>query len=95
MSLNELIHKEMRLRIMTTLMSVDEADFTYLQKQTNSTSGNLSSHLDKLASAHYVSITKDYFNHKPRTTVRLTDTGREALTAYLTELQEILGATGG
>lgn len=91
MSLNELIHKEIRLRIMTTLMAVEEADFTYLQKQVKTTSGNLSSHLDKLASAHYVSIEKSYFNHKPRTTVRLTAEGREALAAYLTELQAIIG----
>lgn len=90
MSLNELIHKEIRLRIMTTLMAVEEADFTYLQRQTKSTSGNLSSHLDKLASAHYVSMEKGYFNHKPRTMVRLTAEGHEALEAYLTELQAII-----
>lgn len=40
--LNPLIHSQLRLAIMTLLLSVEEADFTYLKEKTNATSGNLS-----------------------------------------------------
>ena len=41
--LNPIIHSQLRLAIMTLLVSVEEADFSYLKEQTNATSGNISS----------------------------------------------------
>ena len=40
--LNPLLHSQLRLAVMSILLSVDEADFVYLKEQTNATAGNLS-----------------------------------------------------
>ena len=46
--LNPLLHSQLRLAVMSILMSVAEADFVYLKEKTASTAGNLSVQLDKL-----------------------------------------------
>lgn len=56
--LNPLLHSQLRLAVMSILMNVEEADFVYLKEKTESTAGNLSVQLDKLASAGYINIEK-------------------------------------
>ncbi|MGN0210388.1 MAG: transcriptional regulator [Muribaculaceae bacterium] len=90
MQLDQLIHNELRLRIMTTLLSVEEADFNYLRQVTGATAGNLSSHLDTLAKALYITIEKGFVGRRTRTTARLTPTGRQALTTYIDALTKII-----
>lgn len=58
--LDPLLHSELRLAVMSILMSVDEADFVYLKEQTRATAGNLSVQLDKLSNAGYIEIQKDF-----------------------------------
>ncbi len=88
--LNPLIHSQLRLAIMTLLVSVEEADFNYLKEQTNATSGNLSVQLDKLSSAGYIEVIKGFVGKKPRTSCKLTETGREALAEYIEALKTYL-----
>ena len=45
--LNPLLHSELRLAIMSILLSVESADFVYLKEQTHATAGNLSVQIDK------------------------------------------------
>ena len=85
--LNPLIHSQLRLAIMTLLLSVEEADFTYLKEKTNATSGNLSVQLDKLNNAGYIRLTKDFVGRKPRTSCILTETGKRALEEYIESLK--------
>lgn len=54
--LDPLIHSQLRLAIMSILLSVDEADFVYLKEKTESTAGNLSVQLDKLSKAGYIQV---------------------------------------
>ena len=75
---------------MTTLLSVEEADFNYLRQVTGATAGNLSSHLDTLAKALYITIEKGFVGRRTRTTARLTPTGRQALTTYIDALTKII-----
>ena len=56
--LNPLLHSELRLAVMSLLISVEEADFVYIRQQTGATAGNLSVQLDKLAKAGYIVVTK-------------------------------------
>ena len=56
--LNPLLHSQLRLAVMSILMNVEEADFTYIKNATNSTAGNLSVQIDKLSSAGYIEVTK-------------------------------------
>jgi len=65
--LNRLIHEPARLRLVTLLYVVDEADFVYLSTQTGLTAGNISSHMTKLEAARYVEIDKSFADSKPRT----------------------------
>lgn len=88
--LNPLIHSQLRLAIMTLLVSVEEADFSYLKKKTNATSGNISVQLDKLSSAGYIKITKEFVGKKTRTTCRLTEEGKQAMEEYIENLKSYL-----
>ena len=89
--LDPLLHSELRLAIMSVLMEVDEADFVYLRQQTGSTAGNLSVQLDKLAAADYITVEKGFQGKKPRTTCRITETGRNAFAAYVEALRSYIG----
>lgn len=85
--LNPLIHSQLRLAIMTLLLSVDEADFNYLKEQTNATSGNLSVQLDKLNEAGYITVEKSFVGKKPRTACRITQAGQDAMAEYVETLK--------
>ena len=92
--LNETIHQPTRLRIMTLLVSVPEADrlaYGFIQKTLGLTGGNLTIHLRKLEAADYLTITKEFQGSKPRTWVQATTTGRQAFAKYLSNLQRALG----
>lgn len=89
-NLDPILHSQLRLAVMSVLMNVEEADFVYLKQQTESTSGNLSIQLDKLAAAQYITIEKGFQGKKPRTTCRVTDTGRQAFATYVDALKEYL-----
>ena len=89
--LDPLLHSQLRLAIISLLLSVEEADFNYLKAKTEATSGNLSIQLDKLSNAGYIEVRKEIVGKKPRTSCRLTNKGREALDAYVASLREYLG----
>ncbi len=88
--LNPLLHSQLRLAIMSILMSVEEADFVYLKEKTESTAGNLSVQLDKLSSAGYISIEKGMSGKRPRTTCSITPEGRTAFEEYVEVLKTYL-----
>ena len=88
--LNPLLHSQLRLAVMSVLMNLDEADFVYIKQHTQSTAGNLSVQLEKLAEAGYVTIEKGFAGKKPRTTCRVTEKGKEAFAAYVDALRDYL-----
>lgn len=88
--LNPLLHSQLRLAIMSILMSVEEADFVYLKEKTESTAGNLSVQLDKLSSAGYISIKKGMSGKRPRTSCSVTGEGRKAFEEYVNALRTYL-----
>ena len=88
--LNPLLHSQLRLAVMSILMNVDEADFVYLKEKTDSTAGNLSVQLDKLASAGYIDVEKGFVGKKTRTVCRVTEEGRKAFEEYVETLKEYL-----
>ena len=90
--LDPILHSELRLAVMSILAGADEADFTYLRKQTGATSGNLSVQIDKLASAGYITVEKGFKGKMPRTACRITEAGQNAFRAYVEALKEYLAA---
>ncbi len=87
--LDRTIHEPARLRILTLLSGVDEADFNFLLNTVGLTKGNLSSHMDKLEKAGYVTIVKTFNGRIPHTDFSLTPEGRNALEKYWEELDAI------
>jgi DNA-binding MarR family transcriptional regulator len=88
--LDEVIHSRIRLAIMAALLSVDEAEFTFLRDTVKSTDGNLSIQLRKLEEAGYVSTTKSFVSRKPVTRSRLTAKGHKAFELYVRKIEEFL-----
>ena len=92
-SVDRLIHEPARLMIVAILYAVESADFVYIQRETELTKGNLSSHLSKLESAGYVEIEKTYRGKIPLTVCRLTDQGRLAFENYRKQLKNFVNNT--
>ena len=88
--LDPLLHSQLRLAVMSILMTVEEADFVYLKEQTEATAGNLSVQLDKLAAAGYIEVEKGFAGKRPRTLCRVTEAGRKAFADYVEALREYL-----
>lgn len=89
-ALDDLIHSKIRLAIMTILMSVEKAQFTYLKKVLKTTDGNLSVHLKKLEDAGYISVEKKFIERKPQTACKITEKGRRAFEKYIDVLEKII-----
>jgi DNA-binding MarR family transcriptional regulator len=87
---DRLVHEPARLMILMVLYTVERADFTFLMNATELTDGNLSSHLSKLEAAGYVEIEKGYAGKKPRTRLRLTAVGRQAVEDYRGTMEQAL-----
>ncbi len=88
--LNPVLHSQLRLAVMSVLMSVGEADFVYLKEKTEATAGNLSVQLDKLSDVGYITIEKTFEGKRPRTVCRITPVGRAAFEAYVEVLKKYL-----
>lgn len=85
--LDPLLHSQLRLAIMSLLLGLDSADFTFLKEKTNSTAGNISVQLEKLSEAGYISIEKSFNGKKPLTTCRITKKGIKAFEDYVHSLK--------
>jgi len=91
--LDPLLHQQLRLSVMSLLMNVKEADFTYIREKTGATAGNLSVQINKLAEAEYLQVTKSFKENYPLTTCSITSKGRKAFEVYVASLQEYLKPT--
>ncbi len=89
-SLDPLLHSQLRLAVMSILISSESADFVYLKEQTEATAGNLSVQLDKLAKAGYIEIEKSFRGKRPLTTCRVTKKGVEAFEKYVEALRNYI-----
>jgi len=89
-NIDRVIHEPARFLIMAHLYVVEAADFLFLQRQTELTWGNLSSHISKLEEAGYVEVEKTFKGKKPHTMLRLTKRGRTAFDRYRQVMQQTL-----
>jgi DNA-binding MarR family transcriptional regulator len=91
---DETIHQPVRLRIMAALTALgasDEGlDFAHLKTLTGATDGNLGAHIDHLAKAGYVEVSKAFVARRPRTTVKASPAGRAAFGRHVAFLREII-----
>lgn len=85
--LDPLLHSELRLAVMSILVSVEKADFVYIKEKTEATAGNLSVQIDKLQKAGYIEVEKGFEGKKPRTVCHITDKGQDAFIEYFKALK--------
>lgn len=88
--LDPILHSQLRLAVMSLLISVQEAEFTFLKEKTNATSGNLSVQISKLKEAGYIEITKQFNNNYPQTICKITPKGILAFENYVKALQSYM-----
>jgi len=88
--LNPILHSQLRLALVSILISVKEAEFTYLKEKTNATAGNLSVQINKLKEAGYIDVAKQFKENYPQTVCKITAAGISAFEEYVKDLQSYL-----
>jgi DNA-binding transcriptional ArsR family regulator len=88
--LDPILHSQLRLAVMSVLISVKEAEFTFLKEKTNATAGNLSVQINKLKEAGYIEVSKQFKDNYPQTTCKVTSKGIDAFEVYVKNLQSYL-----
>jgi len=88
--LDPILHSQLRLAVMSLLISVKEAEFTFIKEKTNSTAGNLSVQIQKLKEAGYIEVIKEFKANYPNTTCKITQKGVVAFEEYVKALQQYL-----
>lgn len=86
---DKLVHEPARFAVLTALSACESADFVFLQRLTGLQPGNLSQHLSRLEEAGLVTLAKAFLSKYPQTTVRITVTGRKAVTEHWKRLDAL------
>lgn len=90
--LDPVLHSQLRLAIVSLLMGVESAEFTYIREQTGATAGNLSVQISKLKEAGYIDVIKKFSNNYPQTLCRITPLGKQRFAEYVEALKDYLKA---
>jgi len=85
--LDPILHSQLRLAVMSLLIGVKEAEFTFLKEQANATAGNLSVQIQKLKEAGYIDVIKQFKDNYPQTICKITAQGIKAFEDYVKNLQ--------
>lgn len=88
--LDPILHSQLRLAVMSLLISVKEAEFTFLKEKTSATAGNLSVQIQKLKDAGYLDVTKQFKDNYPQTICKITAKGIDAFEQYVKALKEYI-----
>jgi len=89
--LDPILHSQLRLAVMSLLITVKEAEFTFLKEKTGATAGNLSVQIQKLKDAGYIDVVKQFKENYPQTICRVTPPGITAFENYVENLKTYLG----
>ncbi|MBN2613840.1 MAG: transcriptional regulator [Bacteroidales bacterium] len=88
--LDPILHSQLRLSIVSILMTVEEANFSFIKETTKAAAGNISIQIGKLQEAGYINVVKTFRNNYPNTTISITKKGREAFEQYVNNLQKYI-----
>jgi DNA-binding transcriptional ArsR family regulator len=88
--LDPLLHSQLRLAVVSLLMSAEVAEFTFIREQTGATAGNLSVQITKLKEAGYIEVTKRFSNNYPQTLCKITSLGRQRFIEYVNALKDYI-----
>lgn len=88
--LDPILHSQLRLSIISILMTVEEANFSFLKDATKAAAGNISIQINKLLEAGYINVEKTFKNNYPNTTISITAKGIKAFEEYVKNLQKYI-----
>ena len=88
--LDPILHSQLRLAVVSILISVKEAEFNFIKERTNATAGNLSVQISKLKEAGYIEVLKQFKDNYPQTICKITPVGFNAFEAYVNSIQSYL-----
>ncbi len=88
--LNPILHSQLRLAIISFLVTAGKSDFSKLRKLTGATSGNISVQLKKLEEAGYIFLKKGFLNNYQHTSVEITKAGVVAFEKYVEAIKQYL-----
>jgi DNA-binding transcriptional ArsR family regulator len=86
------IHERTRLAMVAALATRESMSFAELKSALRATDGNVSAHARKLEDAGYIVATKRFEGRMPRTEYVLTEAGRQAMRAYLAQMERLIGS---
>jgi DNA-binding transcriptional ArsR family regulator len=89
--LDPLLHSQLRLAVVSLLISLKEAEFTFIKEKTKATAGNLSVQINKLKDAGYIEVVKQFKDNYPQTICKITPVGVKAFQTYVDSLKAYLG----
>jgi DNA-binding transcriptional ArsR family regulator len=88
--LDPILHQQLRLSVISLLISVKEAEFTFLKEKTNASAGNLSVQLSKLKDVGYIEIDKKFKDNYPLTICKITQQGVVAFEKYVEAIKSYM-----
>lgn len=88
--LDPILHSQLRLAVISLLISVKEAEFTFLREKTGASAGNLSVQVQKLKEAGYIDVTKQFKDNYPQTLCKITPKGIDAFESYVKALKQYI-----
>jgi predicted transcriptional regulator len=88
--LNPILHSQLRLAIVSLLITNGKSDFNEIKDITKATAGNISVQLKKLESAKYINISKGFLNNYQHTSIEITQAGIKAFEEYVETIKQYL-----
>ena len=85
--LDKIFLNQIRLEVISILLTVDNCNFSFLKEKTNASQGNLSIQLKKLKGVGYIKIEKTFQNNYPKTKCRITSRGRKSFEKFFNTLK--------
>jgi DNA-binding MarR family transcriptional regulator len=88
--LDPLLHSQLRLAIISMLVSSGKVEFTHIKEETKAAAGNISIQIKNLQEAGYIKVEKTFKNNYPKTLLSITDKGVKAFEAYVENLKKYI-----
>jgi len=88
-NINRVVHEPVRLAILKILTSAKEVDFNFLLTTLGLTKGNLATHINKLETADFIEVKKEFRGKMPHTSYRITKKGRRQFQKYWENMREL------
>lgn len=88
--LDPLLHSQLRLAIISMLVSSKNVEFTHIVDETKAAAGNVSIQIKKLQKAGYIDVKKTFKDNYPKTMLSITNKGVKAFESYVNDLKKYI-----